>query len=815
VDYQPDHPRTAQPAPIFINQQANTSLTADYQPRQRNIQITRNEGRVPMKMFTVLFFSFASAYSQQPAYKNALLPVNERVEDLLSRMSIEEQASQLRGYFSRDTMAFDSGGNFVGVQDTAVLNHGVGTFGSRILWRGQSPQERARKTNGLQRYMLEKTRLGIPVFTFGESLHGYMANGATSFPQAIALGCTWDTSLVEEVFSVAAREASALGTRQVLSPVLDLARDPRWGRTEECYGEDPYLVSRMGMAAVFGFQGRDSLIDNHHVAVTLKHFAGHGQPEGGRNIAPVNYSEREFRENHLYPFQVAATKAHARSLMASYNEWDGIPNHVNHKLLTDILRNEWGFDGFVMSDGGGMEVTYRDHHAAPDAASSGTLSIKAGLDYELGGGDCFGPLVDEMKKGMVTAGEIRQAAARILRVKFECGLFDHPSGDPASVTGVLQSKEHVALALRAAREAIVLLKNDKGTLPFVETKLRSLAVIGPNAAAIHLGGYSPVPMKGISVLEGIQESARGKYAVLYAEGCKITMNKECNWLVDGNPVLSDARTDERLIADALKTARRCDAVVLVLGENELVCREAWNETHLGDRESLDLIGRQEKLAEAVLALGKPTVIVLINGRPISIDSLAKKAPAIVECWYLGQETGRAISDVIFGRINPSGKLTVTIPRSVGQLPCYYDRKPSRFRDYVLADSSPLFPFGYGLSYTSFRYSDLKISPNVITPHDSAIVLVRVVNTGSVEGGEIVQLYIHDLVSLPTRPVKELKDFARISLSPGESKIVTFTLTPEKLAAIGMDMKWHVPAGTYEIMLGRNSVDVLRDTLVVR
>ena len=316
-----------------------------------------------MKIIIVLLLVpfLTICFAQQPAYKNPSLPIDTRVDNLLQRMTLEEQAAQLYGVFFRDTLAFDGNGNYIGVQDTAILNHGVGSFSTWALWRGRSLRHRLQCINGIQRYMIEKTRLGIPIFTFGESLHGFMADSATSFPQAIALGCTWDTALVEQVFTASALEASSRGTRQVLSPVADLARDPRWGRTEECYGEDPYLVSRLGMAAVFGFQGRDSLIDNHHVAATLKHFAGHGQPEGGRNIAPVNYSEREFREGPLYPFEMAVTRAHAQSIMASYNEWDGIPNHVNHKLLTDILRGEWGFNGFVMSDGGGMDVTYREH----------------------------------------------------------------------------------------------------------------------------------------------------------------------------------------------------------------------------------------------------------------------------------------------------------------------------------------------------------------------------------------------------------------------------------------------------------------------
>ncbi len=769
-----------------------------------------------MKSVNLLFLLLIPSVvlSQRPAYKDPSLPIERRVEDLLGRMSLKEQIAQLYSVRSNDTTAFDKDGNFVGVQDTAVLNRGVGSFGSRGLFRSSSPRYHAQCINGIQRYMIEHSRLGIPVFTFGESLHGYMAPGATSFPQAIALGSTWDTSLVEQVFTAAALEASSRGTRQVLSPVVDLARDPRWGRTEECYSEDPYLASRMGMAAVFGFQGRGETIDEHHVAATLKHFAGHGQPEGGRNIAPVNFSEREFREGPLYPFEMAVTRAHARSIMASYNEWDGVPNHVNHKLLTDILRTEWGFSGFVMSDGGGMDVTVHDHHAAADLAESGALSMEAGVDYELGSGKCFEPLLEKVTAGKVSEAAIHRAVAGILRVKFECGLFDHPYADVDLMERVTRSEAHRALARKTADKAAVLLKNDNGTLPFNPSTIKRLAVIGPNAADIHLGGYASTPMEGVSVLQGIRDFAEGKFTVEYAEGCTLTLNTTVDWRVGENPILGSRESDERLIAAAVRAATKCDAVVLVLGENELICREAWSETHLGDRDNLDLVGLQQELADAILKLGKPTAVLLINGRPIAINVLAKSAPAIMECWYLGGETGHAVADLIFGKSNPSGKLTVTIPRSVGQLPSYYDHKPSRFRDYVLAESSPLYPFGFGLSYTSFSYGNLKLSSKTVRITGTAGVSVEVTNRGTAAGDEIVQLYIRDLVSLPTRPVQELKDFARITLQPGETRTVSFALSPDKLAALGLDMKRRVPAGTYAIMVGKNSAEVLSDTLRV-
>ncbi len=749
-----------------------------------------------------------------PKYKDPTVPVDDRVADLLSRMSLPEKVAQLSSYRAREAGAFDENGNFNPAQDADALQKGIGAFSSRALLGNPSIRWQARAVNSLQRYLIEKTRLGIPALVFAEALHGFMAAKATSFPQAVALGSTWDVDLVEQVFTAAALEAHLRGVRQVLAPVADLSRDPRWGRTEECYSEDPYLASRMTMAAVFGLQGHTLPMDDEHIAVTLKHFAGHGQSEGGRNQAPVNYSERYFRNTHLYPFEMAITRAHAQSVMASYNEWDGIPNHVNHKLLTDILRGEWGFKGYVMSDGGGLDLTYQVHHAAAGPAESGALSIAAGVDYDLGSRGCFSQLIDQVRQGQVAEASIDRAAGSVLRVKFNAGLFEHPYVDADRVEQVTNSPEHKELARKAAHEAMVLLKNENGTLPFDASKIKTLAVIGPNAPEIHLGGYSPTPMEGVSVLEGLQKYGKGKFEVVYAPGCRLTLNKQCNWLVNEKPILGDPMEDYKLIGEATDLARSSDAIVLVLGENELLDREAWSDIHLGDTDSLQLVGRQKELADAVLATGKPVVVLLINGRPLAVNELQEKAPAIIECWYLGQETGHAVADAIFGDVSPSGKLPITFPRSVGQLPDFYDKKPSNHRGYVLADSTPLYPFGFGLSYTTFAYGDLAVAPTEITPDGKADVSVRVTNTGQRAGTEVVQLYIHDVVALPTRPVKELKDFARISLQPGESQTVHFTLDREKLESVGMDMKRVVEPGDFEVMVGGSSEDLQKAKLTV-
>jgi len=767
-----------------------------------------------LMVMVVLFSTICLANS--PKYKNPSLTVDERVDDLLSRMTLEEKVAQLISYWSMDSSVFSEDGTYKGMKDSDIIAHGLGSVTYYMPNSPKkSPQWFARCNNSVQKYAIEKSRLGIPVFIYGEALHGLIGRYATSFPQAIALGSSWNTSLIEEIYTAVALEASSRGRKQVLAPVLDLAMDPRWGRIEECFSEDPYLVSQLGIATVFGFQGRSLPIDSKHVVVTLKHFAGHGQPEGGRNLAPVNISERIFRENHLFPFEMVIKKAGALSVMASYNEWDGVPNHINKRLLTDILRAEWKFEGYVMSDLAGLNLVYQNHLAAFDSAEAGALSVKAGVDLDLGSNGCFTALTNEVKKGNVSEEIITRAAKRVLRVKFLSGLFDNPFVDVDKVERVTNQGKHEDLALKAAHQSMILLKNENQTLPLNIQEIKTLAVIGPNAADIHLGGYSTVPPKGVSVLEGIKDFSEGKFKVVYSEGCKITLNKEYHGEVNEIPILSDKKEDARMIEAAVQVARKSDAIVLVLGENELINREAWSDDHLGDTDDLNLVGSQNELAEEILALGKPVIVLLINGRPLTINFLQENAPAIIECWYLGQETGHAVADVIFGKVNPSGKLTVTFPRSVGQLPFNYNKKPSVFRDYVLSDSAPLYPFGFGLSYTNFEYHNLSISPGKISINGQANVSVEVTNTGKVKGDEIVQLYIHDLVSLPTRPVKELKDFARISLEPGQTRTVNFEITSEKLESLDLNMKRNLQKGKFEIMVGKSSVEFLTDTLTVK
>jgi beta-glucosidase len=532
----------------------------------------------------------------------------------------------------------------------------------------------------------------------------------------------------------------------------------------------------------------------------------HGQPEGGRNCAPANLAEREIRENFLPAFQ-AAVEAGVGSVMASYNEINGVPVHANRWLLRDVLRGEWGFGGFICSDGGGIEQLYSVHHVAHSREEAACLALEAGIDFELD--SCYGTLREQVRSGRVPVELVDTAVSRVLRAKFLLGLFDDPFSDPAEAERVTNCPEHRQLAMATAGKSLVLLKND-GLLPLDMGKIKTLAVIGPNAVGVHLGGYSGEPGHGVSVLEGIRQKVGKRIEVLYAEGCKITANDfgAQEWRRWGeDPVLPpDPAVDEPLIAAAVETARKADVIVLVIGENESVCREGWNEQHLGDRDSLDLPGRQEDLVRVLLATGIPIVVLLINGRPLSINLVAEYVPAIFEGWYLGQEGGTAFADALFGDINPGGKLPITFPRSTGQIPAYYNHKPSRNRSYLFTDGRPLFPFGHGLSYTTFRFGKPRLARDRIKPGGSTTLSMEVTNTGARAGDEVVQMYIRDCVSSVTRPVKELKDFRRIALQPGETQTVEFAIAPAQLSFLDMNMKRVVEPGAFEIMVGASSAD---------
>lgn len=741
----------------------------------------------------------SAASTDKPRYRDASIPVEERVADLLGRMTLEEKIDQLRG----------------GVLDGAGLIDPTGTFRpeqAKEIFRQLhepenklTPRQAAIFRNAVQRCMREKTRLGIPALFYGEALHGYMGNLSTSFPQALGLAATFDPELVNRVFTAAGDEAASAGVGQVFTPVLDLARDPRWGRTEETYGEDPFLASRMGVAAVTGLQGRTFFIDRHHVMATAKHFAAHGQPEGGTNTAPANFSERILRESFLVPFKAVVQEGHAGSVMASYNEIDGIPSHINHWLLDRVLRQEWGFDGYVTSDGHGLQMLTETHHIAGTTAQAAKMALVAGVDYDLSDGSVYATLYEMAKQGVVSESQIDLAVSRVLAAKFRLGLFDNPYVDPDYTEKITSGPEHRKLAQEAAEKTIVLLKNQNNLLPLSLEKIKTIAVIGPNAADVHIGGYGREPAHGVSILQGIKDRVGTKANVLYAEGCKITTAKQgwAGWY-ENNVKLLDAATQQASIKEAAQLARKADVVLLVVGENESTNREAWSEEHLGDRDSLDLLGAQNDLVKAVLDTGKPTIVFLINGRPLSINYIAEHAPAIVEGFYLGQEGGTAAARMLFGDVNPGGKLPITFPRSVGNIPAYYYQKPSANRTYAFSTRKPLYPFGYGLSYTAFKFDNLRVEPQQIGVGGKATVRVDVTNTGQREGDEVPQLYIHQRVASVTRPIMELKGFQRVTLKPGEKKTVEFTVTPEVLSMINADMHTVVEPGIFDLMVGPSS-----------
>jgi len=664
------------------------------------------------------------------------------------------------------------------------------------------PRESAVFVNAVQKWLVENTRLGIPALAHEEALHGLTAPKGTHFPVPLALASGWDLALVEKVMSVAALEARARGIHEVLSPVIDLARDPRWGRTEETYGEDPYLVSRMGVAAIRGYQGTSQALARDKVFATAKHFAVHGSHEGGINTAPGNFSERIVRDQYLLPFEAAVTEAGVMAVMPSYNEIDGVPSHKNRWLIERVLRQEWGFQGMVVSDYFAIEQLVSRHGVAADLADAARQALAAGVDLELPDPQAYEKLVDLVRSGRVSEAALDRSVARLLRAKFLAGLFDDPYVDPDRAERVSNTPEHQALALDAARRSIILLKNDGGALPLDRRKVRTIAVVGPNAKGVRLGGYSSDPGRGVDVLQGIRDKAGPGARVLYAEGVRITEH-EPSWNAD-KVVFGDPALNRRRIAEAVAAARQADVVVVVIGTNESTSREAWSDGHLGDVADLGLTSQQDDLVDAVRATGKPVVVVLINGRPLAVTRIAESAAAILEGFYLGQEGGTALAEVLFGDVNPGGKLPISVPRHVGQLPVYYGRKPTSFRPYLDMTREPLFPFGYGLSYTTFQLDNVRVDPPRIGPAGRATVTVDVANTGTRAGDEVVQLYVHDRVASVTRPVKELRGFERVSLAPGEKKTVRFTLGPEALRFTDENMARVVEPGVFDVMLGTSS-----------
>ena len=773
---------------------------------------------------SVLLVALSSAgvfAADKPLYEDPRAAVDARVDDLLSRMTLEEKIAQISCIWQRKRDVEDASGNFDPAKASRVFPNGIGQVArpsDRVPLEANDPLQNVFRNvpqtvafvNAIQHYSVDDTRLGIPTIFHGEGLHGYMAREATSFPQAIALGGTWDPALITSVYKVVAREARARGVQLLLTPVINLGRDPRWGRMEETFGEDPYIASQLGIAEVRGLQGETLPLGPDRVFATLKHMAAYEVPEAGTNVGPAEVTRRTLLQMYFEPFQAAIQQANAQIVMPSYNEIGGIPSHANRWMLTDVLRNQWGFKGLVTSDYEAIEQLVSLHHVAGNLTDAAARALKAGVDNDMPDGEAYATLPQALAEGKVTQAEIDTAVRRVLRLKFLAGLFEHPYADARHAEKITDDAEARTLALEAARESIILLKND-GTLPLEPRRIKTLAVIGPNAGVARLGGYSEVPAHSVSILQGILSAVGHQVHVVHAQGVR--------FLDSGNQytdrvVLTTPEENRPLIRQAVKVASQADEIVLAIGTRGALCREGWADNHLGDRDSLQLIAQQQELADALFALGKPVVVVLINGCTLAVDEIAKKANALIEGWYLGQEGGTAMADVLFGKTNPGGKLTVTVPRSVGFVPYNYDEKPSAHRGYQFADNSPLFPFGYGLSYTTFDVGPPVLSADSIPSSGTVTVKVSVRNTGKVAGDEVVQLYLHELVTSVTEPTKVLRGFKRVSLAPGASTQVEFKLGWDDFALWDERLHHVVEPGTFEIMAGPDSVSLKTASLQV-
>jgi len=740
-------------------------------------------------------------------YRNPALPIEKRVADLLSRMTLDEKISQMIALWStKADIMVQGSADFSPAKASKAYPNGFGQItrpsdrkGAPAIpgqrWRGS--EDTVRFINDIQRWAVNNTRLGIPVLFHEETLHGYMAPGATCFPSAIALAGSFDTELVRDVNSVIAREMRAHGAHLALSPVVDIARDPRWGRIEETFGEDPFLCAEMGVASVRGLQGDGRVLGPGKVFATLKHMTGHGQPESGTNVGPAPIAERELRENFFPPFRALVERTGISAVMPSYNEIDGVPSHVNRWLLDDVLRREWKFDGVVVSDYNAVEQLQSLHHVVPDFPAAAVRAVEAGVDSELPDGTAFRSLPALVRSGAVPQAAIDRACARMLSLKFRAGLFENPYGDAAAAMALSGNADARALALRSAERSICLLKND-GVLPLQPGAHRRIAVIGPNASIARLGGYSSEPRQPVSLLEGVKARLAGKAEVLHAQGVFITQSEDrgADEVLLGDPV-----RNHELIREAAALAKTCDVILLAIGDTEQTSREAFAKNHLGDRIGLDLLGEQNALLDALHALGKPVVVLAINGRPPSYPNVLAKANALLECWYVGQEGGTAMAKALFGDINPGAKLAVSVLHDASQIPLYYYAKPSTNH------GAPLFPFGFGLSYTSFEIAAPRLSSAHIGRDGKVTVNVEVRNTGQLAGDEVVQLYIRGLDGSVTRPVKQLRGFERVSLKAGERRTVRFRLDATAFKRWSAAMREIVEPGRYDIMTGPNSRDL--------
>lgn len=772
-------------------------------------------------IFISLLSLSAAASAESCPYKDSSLSPAERTKDLLARMTLDEKLMQLQCIWGEQKRAMFPDGKFDIVLAKQQLPNGLGSMvrpnedlrpNPRMPHQAFGAKDGANQYNEIQRYFVEQTRLGIPVLMHDEGVHGVWTQDATNFPVPIALASTWDEALISELYTATALEMRSRGAYQALGPVLDMMRDPRWGRTEETWGEDPYLITRLGKAAVSAMQGKPDVLgylDDSHVGVTLKHFGVHGAPEGGHNTAPSFVDEHEARSSFLTPFREVIKSCDPFYVMVTYNEIWGKPAHANRHLLQDILRHEYGFRGTVVSDYGAINRTYEVDRMAPSRADAAALCINAGIDVELPNPETFVHLHEMIETGKVSMEVIDRAVTRVLFNKFRLGLFDCPYVDIKRAERVNGNNAHRQLAYRAAAEAMVLLKNENDFLPLDKKKVKRIALIGPNANRCILGGYSGMPQDTITPLRAIRERFGDRMEILYAEGCRLTdHHSPFPYAIRA----ITAKENALKIREAVETARQADVVVLFVGGNEGMSREAYDRNALGDLASLELTGGQLELIRAITTLNKPVCAFVNGGTTYDIVELESLVPAVMQCWYLGQEGGYAMIDALFGEINPSGRLPLSYPRSAGHIPSYYNYKPSSRLGYNLGgDASPLHPFGYGLSYTTFAYSNLRLDKTEMSSNEVLNVSIDIQNTGHREGVEVVQLYLSDDYASMTRPVKELKDFRRINLKAGEKQTVTFSITSESLSFYDDQYRWQCEPGTFTIAIGPSSSNTKKAT----
>lgn len=748
------------------------------------------------------------------------LSAEEHATRLLTEMTVEEKVAQLWGVWL--TNLINTERQFAPDKARPFLQHGIGQI-SRI---GASsllpPQQSAELANQIQHFLVEETRLGIPAMVHEESCAGYLARGATTFPQAIGLAATWQPELLEKMTEVIRQQMRAVGAHHSLAPVLDVARDPRWGRMEETFGEDPFLISALGVAYIKGLQGADL---TQGIIATAKHFLGYGWSEGGMNWAPAHIPERELREIFLTPFVAAIREANIRSFMNAYHELDGVPCGSSYELLVQLLRDELGFDGILASDYFTINMLVEYHHVAANKTEAARLALQAGMDLELPTADCYGePLLQALRDGTIDIDLVNVCVQRILKLKHELGLFENPYIDTGRVPEFYDQPEQIDLSRELAQKSLVLLKNNTSLLPLPKT-LGSIAVIGPSADSGRLlqGDYhypshmegifnpdvsldSPNPVQpvraldwtehfppSVTVLQGIQAKVSADTQIRYAKGCDI---------------LSE---DTSGFAEAVEIARQSEVAIIVVGDKSGLSRGATTGESI-DRVSLTLPGVQQALIEAIHATGTPTIVVLTIGRALALPWIAENIPSVLVAWLPAQQGGAAIADALFGDVNPAGRLPVSFPRDVGQLPVYYNHKPSGGRthwqgEYVEMSAKPLFPFGHGLSYSTFDYSDLHVTPQQIEPGGVVEIQVTICNSGQYAGDEVVQLYVHDPVASVTRPVKALKGFQRLTLQPSEAKTLTFTLDTRHLAFYDRLMNYVIEPGKIEVLIGGSSEDI--------